>query len=31
MFVSGSRVVAGSPLCVDVLRLSALVATEGKM
>ena len=29
--VSGVGVVAGSSLCVDVLRLSALVATDGKM
>ena len=27
----GERVVAGSPSCVDVLRLSALVATDGEM
>ena len=31
VFVSGSRVVAGSPSWVDVLRLSALVATDGKL
>ena len=29
--LSGGRVVAGSPSCVDVLRLSALVATDGEM